>query len=342
MTGNQLENGGNMPGPDASPARQSGNGARIDPVVAVAIAGIAIACLAFGAMVYLGSTGPAGRASPAVVPAATCGERTLAYINANLVVRGTAATLASVNESHGVYLVTVDYQGDIFPFYVSPDCTILFRQSQEMATAGETPRPTPTPVKSDRPAAKLYVMSFCPYGKQAETAMKPVADLLGGKADIRVLFITHVSGTTISNVSSLHGAVEAQEDLRQVCIEKTAPGRFWQYVDGFNAACFGLSGNATAAAACSRNVSTALGISGIGIDACVAGAEGIALLSADEASAKAEGATASPTLFINGVRYSGARTAEAIKQGICGSFTSPPAECGTNLSTQQAAASGSC
>jgi len=313
--------------------------ARIDPLIAVVAGGILIVCAILFVMMVSGSQ--------PVVPAATCGERTLSYVNKNLVSAGMEATLVSINETRGIYLVTVAYQGRRIPLYTTRDCTLLFLEGRDMVAstgtlAGVTPAPSATPVKTGRPAVELYVMSFCPYGKQAETAMKPVSDLLGSRADIRVMYITNVGGTVVDSVESLHGAVEAQEDLRQVCIQKYSPDRFWSYVSGFNTACFSLLGNPQAAAACSKNVTSSLGISQAGIDTCATGAEGITLLKSHEASAMREGATASPTLLINGVRYSGARTPEAYKQAICGSFTISPPECQTVLSTQQVSAGGSC
>lgn len=40
----------------------------------------------------------------------------------------------------------------------------------------------------------------------------------------------------------------------------------------------------------------------------------------------------SPTLILNGVEVSSARTPEAVKQLICSGFVSPPAECSQTLS----------
>lgn len=43
--------------------------------------------------------------------------------------------------------------------------------------------------KSSRPTLDFYVMSFCPYGNQMETALRPVFDLLGKKADLQPHYI---------------------------------------------------------------------------------------------------------------------------------------------------------
>ena len=315
--------------------------AAIDPILLVVIAGIAILAV----VVFLVMS-PSSAPVPAV-SAQRCGDQTLSYVNQNLATEGTAATLVSVQEQHGMYQVTVAYQGNQIPLYATTDCTLLFMESMDMAataTGSQTAEPTPsaTPVKTDRPAVDLYVMSYCPYGTQAEAAMKPVADLLGTKADIRVRFISSVGGTTVDSVQSLHGPVEAQEDLRQACIQKYSPGKLFSYLARFNSECYSSSRTPESAVACSRNVTSAVGIDQAKIDACATGAEGIGLLKADEASATENRATASPTMLVNGVKYSGSRAPEAYKQAICGSFTTAPAECQTKLSEQQAAAGGSC
>ena len=43
--------------------------------------------------------------------------------------------------------------------------------------------------KSDKPEFQFYVMSFCPFGNDAEDVIKPVFDLLGKSADIRPQYI---------------------------------------------------------------------------------------------------------------------------------------------------------
>jgi glutaredoxin len=186
-------------------------------------------------------------------------------------------------------------------------------------------------VKTDRPVVDLWVMAFCPYGTQAEAAMKPVVDLLGTKADIRLRYIATVSGTTAASVSSLHGAAEAQEDLRQVCMQKYYPGKYWDYVGQFDNACYPVSTSADIQASCELNASAAAGITMSTIESCASGPEGVTLLKADETDSDKNGVSGSPTLIINGVTYSGYRTPEAYKEAICNSFTTAPAECATNL-----------
>ena len=287
------------------------------------------------------------------VPPGTCGDKVLQYVNQNLVQPGSPATLVATSEDRGLYGIKIQYHSQEITLYASKDCSLLFTSNYDMNQAGgaygtgsgqgtQAAQPA-APVKSTRPAVDLYVMAFCPYGTQAEAVMKPVVDLLGSKADIRLRYITTVAGTTADSVNSLHGPTEAQEDLRQICIQKYYPEKLWTYIARFNEACYPASGNTETQKACWMNVSARAGIDIAKSTACASGPEGISLLKADEADSNKNGASGSPTLIINGVTYSGARTPEAYKQAICNSFENAPAECNTTLSTtQETNAAGEC
>jgi len=271
------------------------------------------------------------------------------YINKNLVTTGTA-TLASVEESNGMYKVTTSYQGQNIPIFVTKDGKLLFASSpidmtQAINKTTSTQTQTEIP-KTDKASAELYVMAFCPYGMQAETLMKPVFDLLGTKADIKIRFIANVGGTTADSVQSLHGAVEAAEDLRQVCIMKNYDQTtYWKYVTEINANCASKYSDVTAYDTCWKAAATKFGIDVAKIDACSKGSEGLDLLKADEALTTQYGVSGSPTLIINGVTYTGERSSEGFKQAICSGFTTQPAECSQTLaaaSSSSTAAAGGC
>jgi glutaredoxin len=207
----------------------------------------------------------------------------------------------------------------------------------------QTTVPPATPQKSPRPAVDLYVMSFCPYGVQAETAMKPVVALLGTKADFRVGYIATVKNSTVEGIRSLHGIEEAKEDLRQLCVMKYYPEKFWSYIEGINAQCYPGSREPAVLDKCWRNVSVPLGIDAEKVTSCSYSSEGISMIKDDERITTEKKITGSPTLLINGQRYAGQRSAEAYKLAICNAFETPPVECNTILSTQQAGqAAGAC
>jgi len=274
-------------------------------------------------------------------------NKAIDYINKNLVQTGTA-TFVSVKEVSGVYEVTTSYQSQNIPIYVTKDGSLLF-VSQPIST-GEvsttsTIQPTEVP-KTDKPTVELFVMAFCPYGVQAETIMKPVFDLLGSKADIEIKFITSVSGTTVDSVQSLHGATEAQEDLRQVCIMNSYDQKtYWTYLMEIDNNCYGKidTTNAAALDTCWKAAAAKAGIDSAKIQNCSSGSEGLNLLKADEQLTTQYGVSGSPTLVINGVEYSGSRSSEAFKQAICDAFTTAPAECSQTLNSSSGTAStGGC
>jgi len=205
-----------------------------------------------------------------------------------------------------------------------------------------TSAPTPVPViKTARPTVELYVMSFCPFGVQVENVMKPVVTLLGNRTDFKVLYIATVPGTDLSTAKSLHGNAEAIEDARQICIMTHAPEKYWDYISTFNTKCYPVWKNETQLVACQENVTDELGITGT-VTQCAGGSEGFELLRTDASTVKSAGITSSPTIMINGQKYTGSRTSESIKQAICNHFDVAPDACTTILSSQAAAASGSC
>ncbi len=209
--------------------------------------------------------------------------------------------------------------------------SVICDQAQKLGNASANPsqpEPGATNVpKTDKPAVELFVMSFCPYGVQAEDAMKPVVDLLGGKADIKVKFIASVGGTTPDTVQSLHGPPEAMEDLRQVCIRQNYDyAKFWTYVSEIDANCYSIYRDAAQMDACWKAAALKAGIDAAAVDSCV-NASSVNLIKADEATANGYGVSGSPTLIINGVKVQPSRTPEGYKQAVCSAFTTPPAEC---------------
>lgn len=273
------------------------------------------------------------------------GKKCVDYINNNLVQTG-QATLVSVEEQSGVYRVTTSYQGQQIPVYITKDGLYMF-VSQPIDTSKEIPKQQQTQggiPKTNKPSTELFVMSFCPYGIQAENLMKPVVDLLGTNADIKVRFIATVQGDTVDSVQSLHGTNEAKEDLRQICIMKYYDqNTYWNYLMEINQNCSSIYRDADKLDTCWKQAAQRFGIDTGKIETCAYGSEGLNLLKADEQLADQYGVTGSPTLIINGARYSGSRSSEAFKQAICSGFTTQPSECSKTLSNSTSStASGGC
>jgi glutaredoxin len=282
--------------------------------------------------------GITGKFVTPTVGAQDAANKTIDYINTYLLGGQGTAVLTSVNEDNGLYNLKFTIAGREYDSYITTDGKMLFPSVVDMSQTPQTTTTEPEtfePKKTDKPVAQLYVMSFCPYGIQAEKAMKPVVDLLGSKASIEPHFIVSVSGNT---VNSLHGEYEATEDMRQACIWKNyGQATFWTYVDYINSNC--NKGNLDT---CWKDAAKGAKVDTTKIENCVK-TEGLTLMKAEDALSKQNSVSGSPTLIINGARYNGARTADAYKQAICSAFNKPPSECSKTLSTSsESTSSGGC
>lgn len=77
--------------------------------------------------------------------------------------------------------------------------------------------------KVDKPVADLYIMSYCPYGLQAQKWYLEVMSKLWKVADINVKFVPYI----------MHGKKEAVENVVQYCIQKEEPEKYVSYLKCF-------------------------------------------------------------------------------------------------------------
>ncbi|MEN6611017.1 MAG: DsbA family protein [Methanoregulaceae archaeon] len=281
--------------------------------------------------------------SPEVSSPGECAANAVSYVNENLLPPGASVNLTSVKESHGLYEIVVRYNEKNATIYSTHDCRFLFTSGVINMSAPVTGKAVQkAAAKTERPVADLYVMSYCPYGTRAEEILKPVTDLLGNKADIRVRYLTKVNGENLSSVESLHGTPEANEDAFQICVREANASAFWPYLHAFDTGCYMKIRSSSDPAACSLELLPSLGISNETLRKCLSGKAVIQILKDDEAAATIAGAEGSPTLVINNVTYTGTRSPEGYKQAICDSFITKPDECSTVLSTNTTSASGNC
>ncbi len=231
--------------------------------------------------------------------------------------------------------ITFSYLDKNYGAFISADGQLLTppmevadpNQQQAQAPAFDAP-------DTEIPTVELFVMSFCPYGMQAENIMLDVVDLLGDKVVIQPRFIVNVVD---GEVQSLHGEYEANENMRQACIWKNYDQEtFWNYIKEFNPVC-----NKDNLDTCWKEKAEAAGIDVATIETCFE-AEGVSLMEADAAISNQYGVTGSPTLIINGEKYQGARTPEGYKNGICTGFATVPEECSQTLTGDAGTASGNC
>jgi glutaredoxin len=266
-----------------------------------------------------------------VVSKEKAADNLMNYLNT---VANSPITLVSVENLGGLYLATIKYQNQDIPVYLTKDgnyyTTTLIPINSEVSSNQEVKIP-----KTEKPNVELYVMSFCPYGNEAEKTMQPVYDLLKDKVNWSVHFIVNVNGDT---VNSLHGPTEVTEDEREACVIKNYGIETWfKFANYVNNNC-GSNGSCWQDAAKVANVDVNI------INSCVT-SSGLVLMKAEAAASDAAGVTGSPTLIINGVesnavyRYG---NSEAYKGAICEAFKDVPTQCSIKLSSTSTAASGSC
>lgn len=280
-----------------------------------------------------------GVATPAMSKEAAA-RAAIDYINGNLLQGQATATLLGVSESDGIYQISLSISGKTYPSYVTKGGKLLFPsvpidmsiQTGGGATATSPPAENFDAPDSEKPNVKMFVMSFCPYGQQAESGLGPVYALLGDKIAIEphyVIYADYQGGSpqyciADGTLCSMHGVAEVNEDIRQMCVYKYyGAAKFWDYATKINSGC--TSQNVDS---CWENVAkTVSGISVDKIKTCQKD-EGVSLAKAEQALNEEYGVRGSPTIIINERQYNGVdRSAEGFKQAVCSGFAIKPVEC---------------
>lgn len=268
-----------------------------------------------------------------VVSGSRAADNLMDYLNT---VSDSPVSLVKVENSGSFYLATVNYQGQEIPVYLTKDGSsytttlVPFNSStavdQQQTTYAEVP-------KTDKPKIDLFVMSYCPYGTQAEKGILPVLNLLGDKVDFDLRFVYY----------AMHPSQgEVEENLRQYCIQKEQKPKFNDYLE-----CFLEDGNS---AACL----TKTGVDKAKLDSCYSAADKqfsvsqnkadtanwlsgqFPLFDVDKALNEQYSVGGSPTLIINGQEANSGRSPAALLAIVCNAFTegNVPEECSTTMPTQ--------
>jgi hypothetical protein len=260
-------------------------------------------------------------------------NKAVSYINN--VNGNTDTSLIDVTEESGLYKIHIRIGQNEYETFVSKDGKLLFKPGyydyiDESSTGGGGNTTTEIP-KSDRPDVKIFVMSYCPAGLQAEKMMLPVYDLLKDKADFGIYFVYY----------AMHGKQELDENLLQYCLQNEDQAQYFDYLS-----CFVQGGNSSAClteaeinlgnlASCISATDVTYNVSGQYNDQSTWLGGTYPLFNIQKDLNDLYGVTGSPTIIINGVKVTvSPRTPENFKQTICGAFNSSPEECSQILSTQ--------
>lgn len=246
------------------------------------------------------------------------------FINENLLPSNIKATINSATLEGDVYNISLKVQDKDYTSYMTKDGVKFFQTGVDMAklaaenaakqAAAPADNSQAAPVtevpKTDNPKVELFVMTYCPYGLQAEKGILPALQALGDKVDAKIRFVHYF----------MHGDKETQETYNQVCIREEQAAKFNAYLN-----CFTVSGDSLAC-------QTTAGVNKSKLASCVA-AKAKDYYKVDSGLSEGYGVQGSPTLVINGVQSNAGRDAASYLNGICAAFTNKPAECSKQLSS---------
>lgn len=74
-----------------------------------------------------------------VVEPQVCADRIISFVNENLVQPNSTASLVSVEELKGIYVINTSYQSKNVSVYTTKDCTLLFMNPLSLETAVPVP-----------------------------------------------------------------------------------------------------------------------------------------------------------------------------------------------------------
>jgi hypothetical protein len=268
-------------------------------------------------------------------------QKAVDYVNANMLANGVKATYdtKTVKLEDGLYAFKLSVEGQDYDAYVTKSGKMFFPQVIDISGSTES-QPAETEIaKTDKPDVKIFVMSYCPYGLQAQKMYLPVYNLLKDKATMGIYFVNY----------AMHGQKELNENLRQYCIQKEQGDKYAAYLECFTASTAGADG-AVDPAACL----TKAGVDKAKVKACVSATDTEfkvtenfnnkeTWLSGNYPTFKVNddlntkyNVQGSPTIVVNETDAASsltARTPEAFKQLVCAAFNTQPAECQTTLSS---------
>lgn len=284
---------------------------------------------------------------------------TVKYINEELLKGQATAEITDISDDTESYLykITVSIGGKDYNWFVSKDGKYLYTNRLTVAqststensgsTAGSSAQSFTT--KSDKPTVQLYTMSFCPYGNQAEDVVKPVYDLLSSKINFEPHFVIYSNYAKQSGADwsaycsdssqkycSMHGAGEVHEDVRELCVFNEEKDKFWDFVLGVNSSCTSQDVDS-----CWEGVAQSVGVDVNSVNSCVT-SQTDSLLANEVSLDQQYSVTGSPTIIVNGEKYTGSRTSEAFKQALCTAFNTAPDECSQTLDNSTSTTSGNC
>lgn len=193
----------------------------------------------------------------------------------------------------------------------------------------------------NKPQIDFFVMSYCPYGNQAEEIVAGVYEILGDTVEYipRYVYYENYGGggpnyclDSENKYCSMHGIQELNQNIREVCVyQSLGIGKYFEFVKAMNAKC--SSSNADT---CWTAVAAGLGLDTAAIAKCEK-EQGLEIVKTDRDLNVILNVRGSPTIFIEGEQFAGTRSIAGFANALCANFDSKPSECG-NIPAEAAAA----
>jgi hypothetical protein len=306
--------------------RERRNSMRTNPwVVSTVVLGLLVVILVV--LSLLGSTGKS-------ISSVKAGEKIVGFAAA----QGMTAEVVNVTSEGSFYKVILTIQGSDLPVYVTKDGKYFTSSLIPLATettnssSSNTNTQTTEVPKTTKPVVDLFVMSYCPYGTQAEKGILPAVELLGNKIDFNIRFVYYAMHPTQG---------EVEENLRQYCIQKEQETKFNDYLTCFlqagdNSTCLTTAKiDKTMLTKCMTATDKQFEISANKNDKSKWLSGNYPLFNIDKDLNELYGIGGSPTLVVNGVQVNSGRDPASYLDSICGAFSdgSVPTECGQTLSS---------
>lgn len=278
------------------------------------------------------------------------GQKALKFVNKRFLQgQDVKASLGQIVEEAGLYKVNIKVKDQTSPAYISKDGKLFFPQAMEIDSALADTSNKDIP-KKDKPEVKLFVMSYCPYGLQAQKMFLPVKELLGNKLDMEIAFVDY----------AMHDKKELDENLTQYCLQKNSPRKYSDYLscfvkDGQSEQCLApLEVNQDQLTSCIQQTDKQFEVTKKYQDKSTWSNGQFPLFPVQQDLNEKYEVKGSPTVVINGQQSDvSPRSPENFKQVVCQAFNNPPKECSQTLSTDapspglgggisQGGSSGSC
>ena len=251
-------------------------------------------------------------------------EKAINYLNNSVLPEGVTASLIDISEEGDVYKIRVEVEGTEYQSFVSKDGKYLFPDALDLDVEAEDQGQSQELSKREIPDVKLFVMSYCPYGLQAQKMYLPVYDLLAGKADMGVYFVNYI----------MHEKIEIDENLTQYCIQKEQIGKYSEYLscflkDGDSENCLLIAEiDQTQLGSCINDTDEQFSIYSQYEDKSTWLNGTFPKFDVHDELNKAYEIAGSPMIVINDeIVDIDPRSPEVFKQAVCGAFISAPEEC---------------